>query len=52
MQKEKEKRNIKLVGGIIIGTNDFTTWKYSPTYVDNIDKTDGWNEFNPQDYSK
>jgi len=52
MQKEKEKRNIKLVGGIIIGTNDFTTWKYSPTYVDNIDKTDGWNEFNPQEYSK
>lgn len=52
MKKESTKRGIRIVGGILIGENNYENWKYSPTYVDNIDKTGGWNEFNPQDYNK
>lgn len=50
MKKESERRHMKLVGGILIGENDFQTWKYSPIKVENITDTGGWNVFNPKEY--
>lgn len=52
MKKEGEKRGLKLIGGILIGEDKLTNWKYSPTYVDNINDTSGWDVFNPKAYSE
>ena len=50
MQAESKKRSIPIIGGVIIGENDFKTWKYSPEQIDNIRDIFGWATFNPQQY--
>ena len=50
MKKESEKRGVRLIGGILIGEAQMTNWKYSPTYVDNIDDTSGWDTFDPKTF--
>lgn len=50
MQAESKKRSIPIIGGVIIGENDFKTWKYSPEQIENIRDISGWATFNPQQY--
>lgn len=52
MEKESKKRHRRLVGGILIGENEFQKWKYSPIKVQNITDTGGWDVFDPNDYNK
>lgn len=52
MKEEGDKRQLNLMGGILIGENKFENWKYSPTLVENITDTTDWDTFTPQSYSK
>ena len=51
MKTEREKRKIRIVGGVIIGENNFNTWKYCPSYIENTTDTSGWEIFSPQAYN-
>lgn len=51
MESERKKRGIRIVGGVIIGENNFNTWKYCPSYIENTTDTSGWEIFSPQTYN-
>lgn len=50
LQTESRKRNIPLIGGVIIGENNFQTWKYSPVQTDDLRDATCRIAFNPQQY--
>lgn len=52
ISQETQKRGIPIIGGILIGENDFQTWKFAPAHVDNISNTQGRITFTPRLYGE